>query len=497
MFWRGVFGYLPLQVFKGLIGFGSVFAFTRLLTPEEYGQYALAFPAAALVQAIFLTWTEAAVERFHVAEARGDGLANHFVTLHRAFAACAALAALLTLVTLAALDLHPALELAIALGVASGVVRSGLRLVQKRRRAEGQVFAYALTDVVSSGAGFAVGAVAAAYGWGAAAPLFGGLVAAAGCLLLEGAGELRGGRGGRFEPHRARRYAAYGVPVALSLILGLVLSSADRFLIAALLDPASVGVYHAGYGVAHRALDMMFIWLGLAGGPAVIAALDRGGAGDFRKAARTQADVMLLLGIPAAAGIALVADPLAELMVGPALREGAARVIPWIAASGFFAGFTTYYLNQSFVLAKRSGVLMLSVSVPAALLVALNLLLVPRFGLDGAMWAATLSFAGGAASAYGFGRRILPMPLPAATIARCGAAAVAMSAVVLALPSYGAGPDLLLGASAGALAYAAALAALEVVFPSRARAGFDRWLASRRARRAGGGAVATAAACLP
>jgi len=67
---------------------------------------------------------------------------------------------------------------------------------------------------------------------------------------------------------------------------------------------------------------------------------------------------MVALALPAAVGLALVARPLAEVMVGPALRVGAARVTPWIAASALFSGLTVYYLNPAFTLARRTGLLL-------------------------------------------------------------------------------------------------------------------------------------------
>ena len=50
MFWKGVWGYLPANIVQGLVGFGSIVLFTRLLTPAQFGEYALAFAAATLVQ---------------------------------------------------------------------------------------------------------------------------------------------------------------------------------------------------------------------------------------------------------------------------------------------------------------------------------------------------------------------------------------------------------------------------------------------------------------
>ena len=76
MFWKGVIGYLPVNVVQGLVGLATIVTFTRLLTPEQYGAYALGFSAMALVHTTFFTWNEAAMARFWAGEA-GKGLASH------------------------------------------------------------------------------------------------------------------------------------------------------------------------------------------------------------------------------------------------------------------------------------------------------------------------------------------------------------------------------------------------------------------------------------
>ena len=105
---------------------------------------------------------------------------------------------------------------------------------------------------------------------------------------------------------------------------------------------------------------------------------------------------MVLVGLPAAAGLALVAQPLATLMVGPALRHDAARVTPWIALSGLFYGFTSQYLNTAFTLGRRTVRQLFAIGIPALANLGLTLLLIPRYGLDRAMWATTASYALGA-----------------------------------------------------------------------------------------------------
>ncbi|HWA61127.1 MAG TPA: lipopolysaccharide biosynthesis protein [Caulobacteraceae bacterium] len=462
MFWRGVLGYLPVNVVQGVVGLLAIVTFTRLLTPEQYGAYALGFSAMSLGHTICFTWLEAAMARFYATEAQGPKLADHFATLYRTWAAMAVVFPVLAGLALWLWPTTPAVKAAMAAGLASILVRSLAKLAQERRRAAGDVRGAARLDMAQSAGGFALGAALIATGLGGAAPLAGLGVIAAACIVFVLPTELKGLKGGRFEASRARAYAAYGLPVSASLILALALATTDRFLLGAYLNEAAVGVYHAGYSLANRTLDVMFIWLGMAGGPAMVMALERGGKAALAEAAREQAEVMVALTLPAAAGLALVARPLADVMVGPALRAGAAEVTPWIAASAFFAGVTTYYWHQAFTLARRTPLLLAAMALPALANVVLNLVLIPRYGLDGALWATTASYALGLAASMGLGRRALPLPFPTGTFLGAALATLAMTLVVLRLPSWGGIAELALKAGCGGLVYGLVAGALDV-----------------------------------
>jgi O-antigen/teichoic acid export membrane protein len=462
MFWRGVVGYLPMNIVQGLVGFGSIFVFTRLLTPAEFGVYALAFSATSLGHTLTFTWIEAAMARFYAPEAQGGRLADHFATLYRCW-----LIAAVAFIAIggAGLLLWPGdgpIKLAVGAGIAATLARSLAKLNQERRRAAGDVRGAALMDMAQTLGGFALGAGLIFAGLNGAAPIAGLGAAAAMVLAFLLPAELKRGAGGAFAARRAKTYAGYGLPVALSLIFALALATTDRFLLAAYLGDATVGVYQAGYSLASRTLDVMFIWLGAAGGPALIVALERGGGAALAKAAREQAGLMLALALPAALGLALVARPLTELMVGPALAQGAAAVTPWIAASALFAGFTTYYTHQAFTLGRRTGLLLLAMAIPAALNIALNLILIPRFGLTGALVATSASYGVGLLASILLGRLAQPLPLPWNAIARTALATAAMGAAVASLPSFGGLAELALKATIGALVYGMAAFLLDV-----------------------------------
>lgn len=461
MFWRGVLGYLPVNVVQGVVGLLTIVLFTRVLDPTQYGVYALAFSVGSLTQTVLLTWTEAAMARFLAARGEDGRLADHFATLYRLWIGAAVLVPL-ACVAVAVSPLHGPLKVAVVAALASTLVNSLTKLALERRRAAGEVSGAALLTIIQNAGGFVLGLALAFAGLGGAAPILGVGAISALCVVLVLPGELKRLAGGKFDRVLAHAYAAYGLPVSLSLILALVLASTDRLLLGAFLDEATVGVYHAGYSLGSRTLDVVFIWLGMAGAPALISALERGGPSALTEAAHEQASFMTLLTLPAAVGLALVARPLAELMIGEDLRVGASHVTPWIAASGWLSGVTTYYLLQAFTLARRTPLLIVSMSAPAIVNVILNLVLIPRLGLDGALWATTVSYGVGAVAAWVLGRRACPMPIPWEVLAKAGAACVAMALVVRLLPSPGGLLELALKAGVGATVYGVIVLSLDV-----------------------------------
>ncbi len=481
MFWRGVFGYLPVNIVQGLVGLLTIVLFTRVLTPGQFGDYALGLSVMTLAHTAIFTWNEAAVGRFWAGESLRNGGADHAATVHRAWLG------LLTVIPLAVLaaalwPMSPSLKLAVIAGLLALVPRTFAKLGQERRRAAGEVGGSASLELIQTLGGFGFGAAFAYAGFGGAAPLMGFGLASLVAVAVSARPELAKARGGRFQRARLREHAAYGVPLAASLLLTVVLSTTDRFLLAAFLDNAAVAVYHAGYSLSNRTLDVAFIWLGAAGAPAMIMALERGGREALASAAREQFSVMLLLTLPAAVGLALVARPLAELMIGPAMAEGAAQVTPLIALGGLLAGLNTYYFSEAFVLGRRGGLALWAMAVPALANLGLNLVLIPRFGIQGALWSTVISYALGVAVAIVMARKVMPLPIPWRVLGEALGAAAVMALVVSRIPALGGLPELLLKALAGGATYGAIVFALDA---GRLR---SRALLILHARRAGSAA---------
>lgn len=453
---RHLAGYLPANLASAIASFGGIYVFTRLLGPDEYGRYALMFSAMALVHTIALAPAEAAAYRFTgTAQARGD-LADHFATVTGLLLRSLLLAGLLmALVTAALWTLPDYLKLLpwIALLLPMNTL---VQATLEAHKAQQNVARYAAIFSFKLLGGFAIGALIA---WqtnaGAAAPFIGLLTAAALLSVFQLPWLLKTSRDGNADAARRRAYLSYGLPVAAALFLDLLLSASDRFLIAAFLGEAAVGEYAAGYGVADKTVLLIAAWAAMAGAPLVMAAYEEKGADAAAGEARGLINTILLVGLPAATGLALVARPLAEALIGAELRAGAIRIIPWIAFAGLLNGLLIHYYSEAFQLARKTGERALLMIAPASVNILANLILIPLMGLTGAVVATVGSYGFGVILLALRGRQYVALPMPLIQLAKVGIACAAMWPVIMLVPDFGSWPELFAKAAAGGLAYIA------------------------------------------
>ena len=479
MIWRRLFGYFPASLAGGLASFGAVYALTRLLSPADYGFYALALTTMGVVYTLSITWAEAAAYRF-AGEAQAKGrTADHIRTIMALLAASAALGiALMSGAILIASD--PVLRVALTAAMSTTVLAPLVNAAQEMNRAQQRVARWSALRICQDVGAFALGTFLAwRTGLGPAAPFVGLASVLALLALVEGSRLWRESRGGQFRPERVKPYMAYGVPVAMALALNIALDAGDRFLIALFLGPEAVGVYAAGYGIADKSVGLLCAWAAAAGAPMMMAAWEREGPEAVREVSRHVARTLLLVSAPAATGLALVALPLSEIMIGEDMRAQAASIMPWIALSGLINGFVLHYVSEAYQLSRRTDLRAWLMVVPAVANVALNAILLPWIGLMGAVYATVACYALALVLLAGVGRKLAPLSWPWADFLKVAGACAAMAIAVRLLPAAGGMTELILKASVGATIYV--MAAL-VFDAAGARAALQQF-AARRARR--------------
>jgi O-antigen/teichoic acid export membrane protein len=461
MLWRHLFGYLPASLTSGLASFAAVFVFTRLLGAADYGRYALALTSMNLVYSLCATWAEASGFRFaSQAQTRGE-LPIHIRTALAAGLASACVASSCLLIGMT-LTQDAGLRLALALAAAVLILMPILNLSQEISRATHAVQRYAAVKMAQDIGAFVIGsALAWRAGLGPASPFAGSLCVLVLLAVTEGSRLMRMSKGGHIDRTRLSTFFAFGFPVAIALLLHLALDAGDRFLIAAYLGPEAVGIYAAGYGVADKTVGLLCTWAAAASAPLMLAAWERGGQTALTEASSRTAAAFALIAAPAATGLALVATPLSEIMIAESMREQAAQIMPWIALSGLLAGFALHYAAEAFQLSKRNDLRALMMVPPVLLNLGLNVLLLPRVGLMGAVYATLASYALALVLLAVVGRKQAKLSWPLDAFARVGLACAAMAPAVLAVPHLGGLPELVLKAGIGACVYMLAILILD------------------------------------
>jgi O-antigen/teichoic acid export membrane protein len=437
------------RLLPSAIAFLALAIYTRLLTPEEYGQYGLLDSAAQVGVLVAIQWLALAGLRLS-ASRPGDrqlraSLLVWFLALLGGSALCWAAAAFWLLkiatgwqVMLAFLIFAASAWLEINLQILAGEMRGALFAGVNNARA-----------VISAMMGSALVWVGA----GAAGALAGAAIGAGlpGLWLY-----LRKWLG--IWPTDADRFhlaqiARYGLPLAAAIAVFGLGRFGDRFIIVALKDTASAGLYVAGFNLADKTVGALLNPLGNAGLPLAIHRLDSEGVDGARRQFRANAALLVGLGLPAATGLVVLAPRIIELVVGPDFRAGAERVVPLIAIAALLGGFRTNYLDHAFQIGHRTGGLLTVTTGTLLTSVVLNLLLVPGYGVTGAAASAVISQAIGIVLAWSLGRRVFALPLPWREWAKAGLATAAMAALLLALPLERNLLALLLATGVGSLAY--------------------------------------------
>lgn len=235
-------------------------------------------------------------------------------------------------------------------------------------------------------------------------------------------------------------------------VFGLVIARADVLLLAALASSATVGVY----GAAYRLLDATS-FIGVALGGAFVAMytyLDRDSSPTIHGIFERSIKLCLLALVPIGVAFAVLAEPLARALFGPALAAAGA---PLRLLAGVVVLAGTFALTSNLITSRRDPrELLRLVVVAAAVNLGLNLVLIPRLGARGAavaMLASEVVLAGPALALAA--RAVGGVNWVAMTAAPLGAG-VAMAAVTI--PLAGSLPAAL---AAGGVVYVLAYAALE------------------------------------
>lgn len=412
---------LTANVLSALLGFASVFVFTRLFSPHEYGVYLLGLGFAAVVSVFLVSWFRNLILSGH---GRDDGTEVRGLVVSGFLICCLTAPAVYAIGRLLGLDASATLA-ATGLAIAIGM----FELTQDIVRARLKAFSAMKATLVRAAALLGLGVLAAL--WGPTGFML--LLAAAVAYLLAVTVQSRTAwRGTRVTFDRAALFelARTGLPLMLSLTLLAISSMIDRFVIANLVGTGDAGKYVAGLDLVRQTLMMPAMSAAAAFFPLAIQIHARQGDAAVRSHLAECVELLLAVTLPAALGFALISGHIANVVLGPEFRELAAQTMPVIAIAVVFQILTQQYLHASFLLSGRNGYYLINTATIIVANLVLCFVLVKWLGTAGAAWARLLADIAGFACALLLSRFAFKVPFPLGRLALILIASLAMALAV-------------------------------------------------------------------
>lgn len=379
--------YLLAKLVPVLASFISLAAYTRWLGTEDYGIYTTLAVLVSSLHGFLFGWLNIGAMRFWDAE----GVSAQAMQRLMGFVVVA-MTVMMGIVAAGYVlwSGKPDIALVFACLFGSTVFYESLQRVNVvTQRASRYVALELVRTLVTLGSGLAL--VWLGYSWrGVGAGVILGMLVA--LCFADGVMDYWRVRWRDVDQAVLRKILRYGLPLSLSAVLLDVIYTSDRLLLSALVGVAAAGKYAVAYNIPHQVIFMLSSSLNLAAYPMIVRALENEGQAAAEEKFRQYLLVSVGLLLPAVLGLVGISRSFIPLLMGQAFVDSSIRLWPWVGAAVLGHSLYAFYIFMSFQIAQRSAEAVKVVALGALANIPLNVLLIPRFGLEGAVAGSALSY---------------------------------------------------------------------------------------------------------
>jgi O-antigen/teichoic acid export membrane protein len=412
------------NILSAVLGLLSVFVFTRLFSPHDYGVYLLGVGFASVISVFLVGWFRNLILSGH---GRDDGTDVRGLVISGYLVCCLTAPIAYGLGRLVGLDVAAALT-AVVLSVAIGL----FELTQDLLRARLRAFTVMKATLVRAAGLLCIGVIVALLSPTGFLLLLSAALAYLLAVLVQSRAAWRGTIV-TFDRKGLAAVARQGLPLTLSLTLLAVSSVTDRFMIANLVSAAEAGKYVAGLDLVRQTLMIPAMSAAAAFFPLAVQIHAKQGAAAVRTHLGECAELLLGITLPACLGFAVISAHVANVVLGADFREVAAQAMPIVAVAVIFQVLTQQYLHASFLLSGRNSFYLINTVSIIAANVILSYVFVSNYGTVGAAWARLGADVVGFGCALVLSRWAFPVPIPLGRLALTMIAALVMALTVAAL----------------------------------------------------------------
>ncbi|MDB5174990.1 MAG: hypothetical protein JWN51_3763 [Phycisphaerales bacterium] len=424
--------YLVARGLPGILSFLTIPLFTRLLEPVDYGRYALVVATVSLLNAMLFQWLRLSLVRYLPAyKDDAPRLKSTLATASGAMIlALGVIAAILCVLPIAREWRLLVLPCWVMLAA-----QATFELCCEYSRAILKPWRYMVLQVARAGASVGLGGALVLMGAGWRGPL----VAVTAGMILAIAWVWHGDWAGvrvMLDRVALKQICQYGIPLSLTVALTVVIATSDRFLIACYMGEGSAGLYSVAVDFTSQTLSLLMMVIQLAAFPMAVRAFEHHGREAAQAHMKTNAALLMGVGVPCMIGLALLAPGISFCLLGAKYRTTAAGIMPLVAIGTFLAGFKAYHFDAAFQFAHRTIHQVWIVLIAAVLNVALNLVAIPAYGINGSAGASVVAYLVSIALTAYVGRRHFVLPFPVRECLRVLTAGGAMAMLLYPFRGY-------------------------------------------------------------
>ena len=426
------FLYFIVRAGNGVFAIATLAIFSRVLSPAEYGVYALCMAIAAAAAGVLFHWLNVVVGRFYPVHL--DEPIKVMGVAARGFWVASAVAALLFIGVLPFHEVIGVDPVVVAILFLITLALGCYGLALQVANAQSNPFLYGMLSWAKSGGALLAGFILIRYGIGERGALLGFLAGLVLAIIAFAPKPMLQMKFGSEDKRLAVDMFSFAWPLTFSHLASTLVDVADRVMIGSLLGVSYVAPYAVAYDLVQQSVGPMMNVLSLAAFPLIVKAFESAGDEQARIRLHALGSRLVAVGLPVAVGVGVLASDISETIFGSDYRQDATTIMPWLAAAIFVAGYKSYFLDVVFQLRHATKYQGYIAIVMAVVNILLNLLLLPRYGVIAAAWATFVAFTVGALASWLVGKSVFALPALGNVFWRSASASATMAAVLYLLP---------------------------------------------------------------
>jgi O-antigen/teichoic acid export membrane protein len=385
--------YVPSRIIPGVFAILIIPLITRLMAPEDYGQYVIVISTVSFFGIIATEWIAMSITRFYPVYEKESQLHIFYGTILKMTVISTLLISSFTFLLiffskgLFSTDLHYYLKIGLILLAISVfyTITSHILVVQRKPNYYSLFIIW--RQCICSLLGLSLIWM---FGFGADGLLWGHAIGM--IIMFPSLFHVV------FKNQSIKGYSKtlcieniqYGFPLVATNLAGWVLTLSDRYIIEYFRGSYEVGLYSISYQMANNTIQAIVLLTGLASAPIVMEIWEKKGAEETRKFVNNLTKVFLIIAVPATVGVSILAKSILQLLTTENFYDGY-RIMPLVAWSILIFGLQRNF-QIGLLIHNKTKYIMYAMFFAGLTNIILNFIFIPLYGFLAAGYTTLISY---------------------------------------------------------------------------------------------------------